>query len=473
MRSLKLFNLLLVLTLALSACGKSARSITYRIDPSLRDYYATLGGKNLLGPAISELFTYNTNQCQYVVSALLCIDPDDHTFLYSLGSTLINTQSTTTETSASTSLAVGGIPVYEEFIPLYKELSGASITGLPLAQARMNYTRQRVEQYFENIGFYRNFSDKPGNVKLLAYGAAACSTLCKFTPAVGAAIDSSAIPETDRAFLAGLEKIGDASIFGTPLTRAFLASDGMLEQVFQNAALYTTPGSSVIHLRPVPVIIGKPSTPPGPKLFGNKEGMVFFAVDGKLGYHVPQLFDDFISAHGGTAISGMPIAEVSEDSPGVYRQCFENYCLLYTPAAEPTQQLILEALGSDYLARISPADINGETVVISPSTVSLRVKEQFVLLQPKQTQKIEVSLNSQLDNQPMTGIAGQLVINRPDGTTWSAEIPATLGNGKSSVNVPFLEHVPNASIMRYEVCLTGIIAEPVCATGSYVQMKLP
>ena len=473
MRSLKLFTLLLVLTLALTACGKAQRSVTYRIDPSLRGFYESLGGKDLLGPAISELFTYDNNQCQYTVNSLLCIDPQKNVSLYPLGLNLITSQPAAEESPTSTSLVVGGIPVYEEFIPLYKELSGASITGLPLARARMNYTRQRVEQYFENIGIYRNFSEDPSKVKLLAYGAAACSALCTYTPSVGAAIDSSPIPETDRAFLAGLEKIGDTSIFGTPLTRAFLASDGMLEQVFQNAALYTTPGSSVIHLRPVSVIIGKPSTPAGPKLFGNKEGMVFYAVDGKLGYHVPQLFDDFISEHGGTAISGMPIAEVSEDSSGVYRQCFENYCLLYTPAAESAQQLILEALGNDYLARISPADINGETVVISPSTVRLRVEAQTTLLQPDHEQRIEMMLNSQLDDQPMAGIQAQLVVTRPDGTPWSAEIPATLGNGKSSVNVPFLEHVPNASIMRYEVCLTGIIAEPVCATGSYVQMKLP
>lgn len=474
MKPLRLLCLPLILSLALTACGgKAVRGPTYTIDPSLRGYYNTLGGKDLLGPAISEVFSYNKDNCQYAVSALICIDPDNHVFLYPLGSTLVSAQSATSETPTSTSLVVGGIPVYEEFIPMYKELSGASVIGLPLAQARLNYSRQRVEQYFENVGFYRNFSDKPGTVKLLAYGAAACSTLCNFTPAVGAAIDSSTIPETDQVFLAGLEKIGDASIFGAPLTRAFLAADGMQEQVFQNAALYTSPGSNIIHLRPVPVIIGKPVTPAGPKLFGNKEGMVFYAVDGKQGYHVPQLFDDFIADHGGTGISGMPIAEVSEISTGTFHQCFENYCLLYTPDAEPFQQLSLEAIGSEYLAKISPADLNGETVVISPSTVSLKVKEQFPLLQPKQVQQIEISLHSQLDDQPLAGIGGELVVTRPDGTTWSTEVPATMGNGSSSVNAPYLDHVPNASIMRFEVCLTGIIAEPVCSIGSYLQMKLP
>ena len=302
------------------------------------------------------------------------------------------------------SLVVNGVPVYEEFIPLYKALSGASVAGYPLAQAKMNYSQQRIEQYFENVGFYRNFSDATGEVKLLAYGAAACTDRCDYTPAVDAVISSSTIPQTDRVFLEGLEKLGDASIFGAPLTRAFLAADGMQEQVFENASLFTSPGSNLIHLRSAPLIVGMPSTPPGDKLYGNKEGMVFYAVDGSLGFHVPQLFDEFIADHGGTAISGMPIAEVSEVSTGLYRQCFENYCLLYTPANPPGMQLTLDAIGAAYLAKISPADFYGETVVISPSTVALKVSEEYTLLQPQQVQQITIKLRSQVNDQPLAGL---------------------------------------------------------------------
>ena len=223
----------------------------------------------------------------------------------------------------------------------------------------------------------------------------------------------------------------------------------------------------------MPLIVGMPSTPPGAKLYGNKEGMVFYAVDGSLGYHVPQLFDDFIADHGGTAISGMPIAEVTELSAGQYRQCFENYCLRYATANPSETQLTLDPIGASYLAKISPADFYGETVVISPSTVALKVTEQYHLLQPKQMQQLSITLRSQVNEQPLVGIEAQLTVSLPDGSVYEGIVPATMANGSSSINVPFLEDAPNGSILHYQICLTGIIAEPVCATGSYVQMKLP
>ena len=476
----KLFPLLLaiLLSLGLASCASSAsRGTTYAIDPDLKEFYNTLGGKDRLGPAISKLFPFNESNCQYTPGALLCHNPElsgaAQYFLYPLGSTLMSSGTIEAETPDSTNLVVNGIPIYAEFIPLYKELSGASITGYPLAPAKMNYSQQRIEQYFENLGLYRNFSDAAGDVKLLAYGAAACADRCDFSPAVDAVISSSTIPQTDRVFLEGLEKLGDASIFGAPLTRAFLAADGMQEQVFENASLFTSPGSKFIHLRSVPLIVGMPSTPPGAKLYGNKEGMVFYAVDGSLGYHVPQLFDDFIAEHGGTAISGMPIAEVTQLSAGQYRQCFENYCLRYATANPPETQLTLDPIGASYLAKISPADFYGETVVISPSTVALKVKEQYHLLQPKQMQQLSITLRSQVNDQPLVGIEAQLKVSLPDGSVYEGIVPATMANGTSSINVPFLEDAPNGSILHYQICLTGIIAEPVCATGSYVQMKLP
>ncbi len=468
----------MLLALMLSACaGAGSRGTTYPIDAAFRAAYNDLGGKDILGAGLSKPFAFNESTCQYTVNALLCQasggTESAEVRLYPLGASLINTSQPGEETPLSDSLTVNGISVYEEFIPLYKQLSGVSITGYPLAQAKMNYSQQRIEQYFENVGFYRNFSDAAGTVHLLAYGAAACADLCDFTPAVDAVVSASAIPETDRIFLEGLEKLGDATIFGEPLTRAFLAADGMQEQVFQNAALYTAPGSRVLHLRPIPVLVNMPTSPAGEKLFGNKEGMVFYAVKGSLGYHVPRLFDEFISAHGGTAISGMPIAEVGEVTPGLYRQCFENYCLLYSPAEPPGSQLKLEPTGSAYLATISPADLYGQTVVISPSTVLLRVEAQKLLLQPKQVQQISITLLSQLDGQPIAGVESQLFITRPDKSVYEAALPATMADGTAAGTVPFLEGVPNGSVLLYRVCLVGIIAEPVCASSSYVQMKLP
>ena len=68
----------------------------------------------------------------------------------------------------------------------------------------MNYAQQRIEQYFENVGFYRNFSDPAGSVHLLAYGAASCAERCAYQPAVDAVIHTSTTLEVDRVFSAGL-----------------------------------------------------------------------------------------------------------------------------------------------------------------------------------------------------------------------------------------------------------------------------
>ena len=156
----KLLPLLLaiVFTLGLTSCaGSASRGTTYAIDPDLKDFYNTLGGKEVFGPAISKPFTFNESNCQYTPGALLCHNPElsgaAQYFLYPLGSTLMSSEVTGAETPDATSLVVGGIPIYAEFIPLYKELSGASITGYPLAPAKMNYSQQRIEQYFENLGF--------------------------------------------------------------------------------------------------------------------------------------------------------------------------------------------------------------------------------------------------------------------------------------------------------------------------------
>ena len=47
----------------------------YLTDPLLREFYVSLGARDVLGPAITALFNYRSKQCQYVQNALLCFDP--------------------------------------------------------------------------------------------------------------------------------------------------------------------------------------------------------------------------------------------------------------------------------------------------------------------------------------------------------------------------------------------------------------
>ena len=240
LRTSLLVFLAAALTLTLAGCKASeSPGTTYEVSAGLREIYRTLGGQDVFGPAISQLFDYENHECQYTVNALLCLDPSatgtQRYRLYPLGLALGMREQPNAGEPATSSMVVNGFSIYEEFIPFYSDLSGVTYAGSPITQARMNYARQRIEQYFENVGFYRNFSDPPGKVHLLAYGAASCADRCDYQPAVDAVIHTSTTLEVDRAFSAGFEKIGDATIFGTPLTQAYLAEDGMQEQVYQNA----------------------------------------------------------------------------------------------------------------------------------------------------------------------------------------------------------------------------------------------
>jgi hypothetical protein len=323
------------------------------------------------------------------------------------------------------------------------------------------------------VGFYRNFNDPAGKVKLLAYGATSCSDRCDYQPAVDAVIYTSSTLEIDQVFSAGLEKIGDATIFGAPLTQAYLASDGMQEQVYQNAVIFAAPGSTTIKLRPAAVIVEMPSSPPGEKVYSNQDGMVFYTIKGVLGYHVPILFDDFINAHGGMRISGDPMAEVSESSAGVYRQCFENYCLEYITANPTEERIRLTALGGLYLDKMRDANILEETFVISPSTVAIQVSEEFKQISAGQSQRISIVLTRQSDDEPISGLESVLQISLPDGSMVENTLPATSREGTASILIPALNGVANGSILPYQVCLTGSVSEPVCADGTFLLWTKP
>ena len=84
--------------------------------------------------------------------------------------------------AASGNLVVDGYPIYEEFEEIYHRLYGPLYVGKPLSQPRFNANGNRIEQYFQNVGFYRNIDDQPGDVYLLAYGVFACSSDCRFSP---------------------------------------------------------------------------------------------------------------------------------------------------------------------------------------------------------------------------------------------------------------------------------------------------
>lgn len=477
----RLITTLFFISLLLAGCGKNAGKSqaagkTFEIAPSFREFYQTLGGEDLLGPAISESFQFDTSQCQYTVDALMCMNPsatDSSRFsLYPLGSTMNVREDPSSNPVQENGRVVNGYSIYEEFTTLYDQL-GQQYAGAPLTQVRLNYSQQRIEQFFENVGFYRRFSDPQGQVHLLAYGAYTCEEKCQYSPSVDALIIDTNKAVDDQPFLPTLGRMGGATVFGDPLTQPYIASDGYEEQVYANAVIYAPAGNTTsVKLRPLPLLLNLMHTEPGPKTYSSQDGVVFYPVEGELGYHVPLDFDRFIASHGGLEISGNPIAEVMEYSAGVYRQCFENYCLDYTPSAAEDLRIQLAPLGREYLEQLQSQSTE-QMFTISPDTVTLTVSEQFKRLSPDSPQKIDLHAIRSEDQQPLANIEADLDITLPDNSHYTDVFPATTSDGNSSLIVPAMTNIPNGSILTYRVCLKAATTQPVCNSGSYLIWNAP
>ncbi|MDR3577693.1 MAG: hypothetical protein P4L50_27825 [Anaerolineaceae bacterium] len=472
-------NLVLVMmAFWLSACEASPAlsptptiSGTFDVDPLFKEYYRNLGGQDLLGPAISELIDQNNLQCQYTTNALMCYNAlatdSDRFYLASLGQKLgVHDDPNAVPPTPDTRI-VNGYGIYPDFASLYDTLDKSGSIGKPLSQVRYNYDQQRVEQYFEKVGFYHRFDDPSGTTRLLPYGAYVCGEDCAYTIAPTDAF----IPqrqEISSPFAASLERMGGLQVFGRPLTEPYKAPDGSLEQVYENVVMYTTADDpATLHLRQLPILLDMTTTPPGPKIYGLKENMVFYPVQGDLGYHVPVMFDHFIAEHGGMEISGQPIADpMMVKGQNVARQCFENYCLDYDPNATADLRTRMAPIGMQYLNKANPATIS--RVPFAPDNVQLAVDEDSPQITSNDPQTIALTVLQKNGGLPMPDISANVKINLPDGSNQNMSMPPTGADGKTSLTIPAMPNLANGSLVAYEICLNVPVDNPPCISDSYL-----
>ncbi len=170
--------LILLLCLCLSAClSNNQQTITtsdsdlYAVDPVFREFYNFLGGKDILGEAISPAQDDDGVFSQYVVNGLMMFDPQAPAArkfqLGALG----------TKFGIDSSGAADGA-VAAPFEQLYDQLGGEVFVGKPLTGQVYNSEKNRSEQYFENLGFYQG-PETEGVVRLLPYGAWMCDEECR------------------------------------------------------------------------------------------------------------------------------------------------------------------------------------------------------------------------------------------------------------------------------------------------------
>lgn len=468
--------ILLLLGLLLSACNSgsaNASQTTYQISPTFRELYEKLGGEGVLGAAISKTFTQDSFECQYTVNVLICVNPQatdsSRLFFYPLANAMNIREDPSQSPAQPGTNVVDGYTIYDEFISIYNQL-GAQFTGRPLTQAHINYSQQRIEQYFENVGFYRKFSDPAGSVHLLAYGAYSCLDKCNYTPLVEASILNSSRASLDQPLLAGLSEIADTSILGEPLTQPYIASDGMEEQVYTNAVVCAPVNDlNSARLRPVSTLLQIPQTEPGPQKYTSHDGMVFYATKGNKGYHVPLVFDQFIAAHGGKNFSGNPIDEVYQYSATIFRQCFENYCLDYDSSASDSKKVSLAPLGMQYMQQISgssPSTV--QPVNLSSGNLVLNVAKLSQKIPADGQQQIQILVTQKENQQPVPNLESTLTIKMPDGSLYTAKFPPTGVDGRSTLVIPPMKDIPNGTILEYSVCINGTDNTPVCVIDSYI-----
>jgi hypothetical protein len=283
------------LALACVEEGKQA-PIGHTIAPELESFYKYMDGEQFLGIAISKPFTQDGLLYQYTVAGLLIYNPQTgDAFLAPLALEWgISDPDETPPTDPSTPY-VNGHRIWEEVLPYYEKY-GTKTLGLPLTAVQFNEDKQRYEQYFERVGFYRNGSDAVGQVHLMPYGDWMCGGYCFYEAydAIPTAAPSSEVLQVvDQAFLEAAERWG-YELTGRPLSTAYQTPDGLYEKVFENVVLYLDPQSSRVGLAPLAQRVNIVPDPPVPH--SDVPGMNFYVIQGEVGYNIPQHFPDYITA---------------------------------------------------------------------------------------------------------------------------------------------------------------------------------
>ena len=445
----------------------------YPVDPVFEDFYNDLDGAEYLGPAISQVFERDSLQCQYTINSLMCFNPNatglSRYELAPLGLELNIQDAPRSIPGINSPRIVDGYSIYPEFIDAYDALYGALHVGAPLTNPIYNEDQDRIEQYFENLGFYKNSSDPDGKVYLLEYGAYLCDQDCRFS--IGSFIIEDINPGEDPESLFGLgvEYLGGAQVFGEPLTNLYIAPDGYYEQVYEKVVFFAeqeNPGN--VQLRHLPGLVGFERMEPGPKKFDLKDNMIFYTTDGTqgLGFHVPVVFDDFIMHHGGTKISGAPLSDpILYEGNSIPRQCFENLCLDYYRDAEEGEKVKIAPLGSLYLdlypvneqvsaeAEIQESTPTATPEPVLPQNVSFVMNESSAVITNQDVQTFQVMVFDGVSKAPLGGIQPELFLVLPDGTELSFVFDPTNENGMTNLSIAPLSNFTSTELVDYQVCV--------------------
>jgi hypothetical protein len=433
-----------------------------------------LGGARVLGPVITPIFSYGDRKFQYTAAACLEYDPSlpagEQYRLSPLGLDMGLYERPVAVPDQPGIVYVDGHVIYDGFLPLYRKLGGSRYTGKPLTELHYDPDRRRFEQYFENVGFYWVETDPPEAVGLLAYGSWKCDRQCSYTPAQNAQVPIPKIePQPgDSVFRAKVNSLG-SDFTGYQVSPAYHTADGKIEQVYQNVVMAVDPTNPQdVILQPVPQMTGFQAQQPVKS--SGTPGLVFWPVQEQeqLGYNVPQVFLDYITAHGGIAVSGPPISGLILVNDHVFRQCFTNVCLDYLLLKNIPESLRIRpaAYGLSYQQlnyRVQAGSSLLDTQL--KQAVMIRIWKKFSHLASGQPQEIGVSLTE--GTAPLKNQEPVLFVTYPDGSRRSYLFSPTGDDGKSVLLLPAFD-APNGTLIPYQVCIYTMTKELFCVQDDFV-----
>jgi hypothetical protein len=430
----------------------------HTVDPTFLEFYNALGGKDILGPAISVMYEENGRKLQFTSKALMVYSPGaPESARYQLAA--LGNAMKVAETPLNP-VSPNGHEIYSGFLPLFQQLGGTRNAGQPITSVKADPNNNRIIQYFENVGFYQLESDPPDVAHLLDYGAWKCAQACSFASPQ----ESIVIPPSTPGYgiEAAVDRL-DPNLTGYPLTDIYIASDGNQEQIFENVVIFTDSGSpGGIALRPLPSMLDIMSDTPSPA--GQGKGK-FIAVEGDQGFYVPYHMDEYIERNNGYDFVGKPITNYKQVSENLYRQCFENLCLDFRPDENGSFQFRLMSLGSRYKSQYFKATSDSSENNNSFEAVTLTVWERYPVISASEYQEIYVMV---LDGgTPLENIDLVLHLTMPDGSQQTQSFTPTGRDGQTRIELTPID-TSSGTLIVYDVCLDHVENGPDCVTDDYL-----
>ena len=435
---------------------------TYPVDLIFIDFYQAFGGETKLGPAISIATTTDGVTKQFTEAGMMMFDPgepESSRFSFApLGLELGTSEGELLGKAYSTGRIIAGYLVIADFLEEYERLGGARFVGKPISEAFYNPDKGRIEQYFENLGFYQ--LEGESQIRLMPYGAYACDRNCRNQePIAGIPVLQSVLPDSF------LNKTLELSLpfVGKPLTGVHYETDGRQEVIFENIVLVAEDDSPEdVGIRPIVEQFSEYVQSPTESQ--NSPLNVFYEIDGGMGFDVPLYFVEFLNANGGTRVAGDPISHIFSPEPGVFWQCFTNLCLEFNLNVEGEGRLRPVPLGVEY------KDKQYDRVIDFQSSQTLekletKVWERDSFVSSNDSQEIHVALYE--DHKPLTYFEPLLLVTMPDGSQRKAYFQPSDENGRTSIGLAPID-APNGTLIAYKVCVSGIDGEPRCVGDNYL-----